>query len=150
MSPASNSRAVSVEAAALGLLALLALVPLAEVWRRSPDLRHGWAAALLMAYIWWERGGERPRTISPASDGSGRWWTAGLGAALVAVTLRFFLTPYPLWPAALWGYVGLLVGIAAAVEWRRAGRDGARWLLAPCILLVGALPWPAMFEQTVI
>lgn len=151
MSASESSRGVSVGTIALGLFALLALVPLAAVWRQSPDLRHGWAAALLMAYLWWERAGERPRAlVGEPTARTGGWWTAGLVAASAAVTLRFLLTPYPLWPAALWSYVGLLVGFAAAVEWRRAGLAGTKWLLAPCILLVSALPWPAIFEHAVI
>jgi exosortase len=102
-----------------------------------------------MAYLWWERSGERP--VSKPSGGAGFvWWGATLALVAAALPLRLFLTPYPLWTKALWAYLAVLAGTAALAEWRRAGFAGARWLLAPCILLVSALPWPAAFEQTVI
>ncbi len=149
MNSAPTSRGFPYTAAGLGILALLALVPLAEVWRQSPDLRHGWASALLMAYLWWERSTERPTTV-PRADHGAAWWIVGLVAAATALPLRLLLTPFPLWTTVLWAYVGLLACLAAAGEWRRAGPAGARWLLSPCILLASALPWPAFFEQSVI
>jgi Transmembrane exosortase (Exosortase_EpsH). len=151
MNASKITRGFPLEAAGFGLLALLALAPLAEVWRQSPDLRHGWAAALLMAYLWWERSGERPPALEhPARASAWWWWAAGVLLVLATFPLRLLLVPFPLWTTVLWAYVGVIVGLGALAEWRRAGGAGVRWLLAPCILLASALPWPAVVEQTVI
>jgi exosortase len=131
------------------VLAALALVPLAEVWRQSPDLRHGWAAALLIVYLWWERSAEQP-AARPREKLSPGWWILAVFMGLAALPMRLLLTPFALWPLMLWAYVALLVGGAALAAWLRAGWPGVRWLLAPCGILVSALPWPAGFETFVI
>jgi len=134
--------------ATAGLAGLL-LIPLAEVWRQSPDLRHGWAAALLVIYLWWERQAERPPAVVRERLAAG-WWCAAIMIGLLALPLRLLLTPFSLWTTILWAYTLLVLGAAAGAAWLRAGSAGVRWLLGPCIILASALPWPAGFEQGVI
>ncbi|MFA6289717.1 MAG: exosortase/archaeosortase family protein [Opitutaceae bacterium] len=149
MSEGPLLRATAVGFVATAGLAGVLLIPLGEVWRQSPDLRHGWAAALLVIYLWWERQAERPPTVSRERLGAG-WWVAAAAIGLMALPLRLLLTPFSLWTTVLWAYMLLVIGAAAMAAWLRAGREGAGWLLSPCIILASALPWPASFEQGVI
>jgi exosortase len=149
MSQVSPVRSPVLGLVATAGLAGLLLVPLAEVWRQSTDLRHGWAAALLVIYLWWERQGERPPMVLRERLGAG-WWIAAAAIGVLALPLRLLLTPFSLWPTVLWVYTLLVIATAAGAAWLRAGRAGVNWLLAPCIILVSALPWPASFEQGVI
>jgi len=134
--------------AAAGLAGLL-LIPLAKVWGQSADLRHGWAAALLVIYLWWERQAERPPVVTRERLSPG-WWVVAIMIGVAALPLRLLLTPFSLWTTILWAYALLVVGAAAGAAWLRAGRAGVRWVLGPCIILASALPWPASFEQGVI
>ncbi len=150
MSAVATPRSSWLGGVALLLLAVLLLVPLAEVWRQSPDLRHGWAAVLLMAYLWWERWTERPAPVRREGRLPATWWVLALLSAVLALPLRLLLVPFSLWTTALWAYTSILLAVAAAAAWLRAGWPGVRWLLAPCLILASALPWPASIEQTVI
>ena len=149
MSQASPLRSSMVEVVATVLLAGLLLIPLAEVWRQSPDLRHGWAAVLLVIYLWWERQAERPPVIFRERLTFG-WWGTALAIGLLALPLRLLLAPFSLWATIMWAYALLVALAAAGAAWLRAGWAGVRWLLAPCLILVSALPWPGSFEQGVI
>ena len=120
-------------------------MPLATAWNLATDLGHGWAAPLLMGYLWWERWGERPpwRPRPP-----GRIWWLGAGCAVaLALPLRLFLTPFPLWPALVWAYILLLCGLALAAAALLAGREGVRWLGGPLVILPAALPWGNEIEM---
>lgn len=149
MSASSIARSQTLAIVASALLAALALLPLAEVWRQSPDLRHGWAAALLAAYLWWERWAERP--VAVGRNGlTARWWLLAVALGVAALPLRLLLTPFPLWTMVVWAYVAVCLGAMAAAMWLRSGWAGVRWLLAPCVILLSALPWPSFFEQSAI
>ncbi len=129
----------------------LLLIPLAAAWSRSPDLAHGWAAPLLMVYLWWER---LPSGASSPGD-LGRGGLA-LGVVVVftivlsLVGLRLFLEPFPLWPVVLILYALGLLTLGGLFVYRHGGRAWAMWLLAPCIVLVGAVPWPGLVDQLLI
>jgi exosortase len=145
MKPAGAAAAAWVGA---GLLVLLAAIPLAAAWRLAPDLGHGWAAPLLIAYLWWERWNERP-AIVPGRVSPGAWIAAALVAAL-ALPLRLFLTPFPLWPTLVWSYLALLAAVALGGAGLLAGRPGVRWVAGPLIILAAALPWGTQLEQHLI
>ncbi|HSH93701.1 MAG TPA: hypothetical protein VK968_06115, partial [Roseimicrobium sp.] len=100
MSGPSLGRAPWVGLVATAGLAGLLLIPLAAVWRQSPDLRHGWAAALLVVYLWWERQGERPVAVARERVASG-WWLVALLIVLAALPLRLLLTPFSFWTTIL-------------------------------------------------
>jgi exosortase len=134
--------------AAAGLAALL-LVPLSAVWLQSPDMHHGWAAGLLMIYLWWERWSERPLPIDRTPSRMAGWMLV-IGFGLLALPLRLLLAPFPLWPTIVWAYVILLLAAGTLAIWFRSGWSGVRWFLAPCLILVSALPWPSLIEQRVI
>ncbi|MBI2512688.1 MAG: exosortase/archaeosortase family protein [Opitutae bacterium] len=134
--------------AAAGIGAAL-LVPLAHAWQLGTNLGHGWLAPFLAGYLWWERWTERPASQA-------RPFPLALGVALAVLLaalllpLRLLLTPYPLWPLGLATYALALVGGALVAAFLVAGRDGVRWLGAPLIVLVAALPWPTAIETQVI
>jgi exosortase len=138
---------------AAGWLALAALAscwlwPVSVSWRTAPDLGHAWAVPVLMAYLWWERWGERPVAIVRTI----RWWwlvAAGIlaGGQLV---LRLLLTPFPLWPMLLAIYTGLFIVTAGLGAWLWAGRRGVAWVLGPTLLMFSALPAPSLFETAII
>ncbi|HXC63712.1 MAG TPA: exosortase/archaeosortase family protein, partial [bacterium] len=128
--------------------AALLAVPLSRAWKIAPDLGHGWAAPLLVAYLWWERWAERP-ALRPGRISPLGWALAGTAVA-VALPLRLLLTPFPLWPALVWAYALLLVGLALGAAALLAGRPGAKWLGGPLIVLAAALPWGTQLEQHII
>ncbi|GAB5561657.1 MAG: hypothetical protein SynsKO_33040 [Synoicihabitans sp.] len=138
---------------AMAIFATLLLVPLARVWEVAPDIAHGWAAPILVAYLWWERWSERPSLHTPAPNplhSANRWFLAAMGLALLAIPLRLALTPFPIWPAALIGYLGILLIIALLITHRFWGKKGVVWLAGPLTLLPGVMPWPSIFERNVI
>ncbi len=130
--------------------ATLAFVaPLSTTWSVAPDLGHAWVVPILMAYLWWERWHERPHLESRAVL-SPVWWIATLAFAALHLFIRLFLTPFPLWPAALLAYTLLLAGSVLAATWLVAGARGIRWVAGPLILLAGALPVPSAIENALI
>ncbi len=132
------------------VLTALLLIPLARVWELAPDLGHGWAAPILMAYLWWERWDSRPVLKSEfESVGLSSWLILALLFALI-IPLRLILTPYPLWPLALTLYLGLLVGLVLYVAGRLSGATGVRWLAGPLSILIGVIPWPGAVERVLI
>jgi exosortase len=139
--------AVAVWGGAIGLAVLL-LVPLTTTWKIAPDLGHGWAAPLLIGYLWWERWGERP-AWHPRPPGR-TLWVLSAAAVAVAIPLRLLLTPFPLWPALVWAYALLLVGFALAGAALLAGRPGVSWLGKPLLILAAALPWGNELEQHIV
>jgi exosortase len=146
--PASGIGRVVPILAGAGLTALL-LAPLFVAWQQSADLGHGWAAPLLIGYLYWERWPLRPPARGLTGLGWG-WWPAAGAVALAALPLQLLLIPYPLWPALLWAYALLMAAIALAAAWLVAGWPGVRWLGGPLIVLAGALPWPAQLDVTLI
>lgn len=133
---------------AIGGLIALWLLPVSVAWKYSPDLGHAWAVPLLMAYLWWERWGERP--VAGGGGVSRRWWLPAVGAIALELPLRLLLTPYPLWPMLLFGYTLLFVAIALAGAWLLAGRAGLRWVAGPLVLLFSVLPVPSLVENAIV
>ncbi|HWA85150.1 MAG TPA: exosortase/archaeosortase family protein [Opitutus sp.] len=148
-SPATRSGARLVVPVGAAVLALCWLLPVTVSWRTAPDLGHAWAVPLLMAYLWWERWGERPplavRNRLPLAC-----WLLMLGLAIIDLPLRLLLTPYPLWPMLLLGHALVFAGIALLAAWLLAGRPGVGWIGGPLILLVSTLPVPSYLENAVI
>lgn len=134
---------------AAALWGAIVLVPLMAVWTQAQDLGHGWAVPVLVAYLWWERWEQRPSGIA-RDHLSVRWWLGAILLAVLALPFRLLLTPFPLWPAAVMGYVAVLVAVALGGAWLAAGRAGLRWVGGPLILLLGAVPWPSTFEFRVV
>lgn len=130
------------------VLAACALIPLSAAWKLAPDLGHGWAAAILMAFLWFERWAARPR-LAPVNPGWAGWLLL-IAAAGVIVPLRLLLTPYPLWPGALLAYLAALLLLLACGVWLMAGGAGLRWVAAPLIVLLGAVPWPGLIDRGII
>jgi exosortase len=145
---ADNIRSLALWLGVAGWVALL-IGPLSKAWALAPDLGHGWAAPLLIGYLFWERWRERPAARSSLGLGWA-WWLGCAGLAVAALPLQLLLEPYPLWPALLWVYTALLVGASLAACGHFAGRAGIRWLGGPLTVLMGALPWPAQLDQNVI
>lgn len=137
--------------AALTIAGLL-FVPLARAWELAPDLGHGWAAPILMAYLWWERWSARPTVTGPEPKRPlAGWVIAVVACALVlSVPLRLLLTIYPVWPMVLALHVAILVGLTLWVAHRHFGARGMRWVGGPLVLLPGVLPWPGVIERAVI
>ncbi len=134
--------------ATLGLATAL-LLPLANAWHTATDLGHGWLAPILLAYLWWERWGERP-TLRPAQTRLAAWTAGFIALAGLLVPVRLLLTPYPFWPVAVTLFCGLIVAGALTLAALLAGRAGVRWLGAPLVLLLAAVPWPGFIENTII
>ena len=133
-------------------LALL-LLPLSRAWSLAPDLGHGWAAPLLIAFLWWDRWNDLPAVELTRRP----WWLSGPSLALgtiallaALVPLRLLLTPFPLWPAVLWLHTLLLVIAAGGLMALRRGPAGLRWLIGPLVVLPGVIPWPGVIEQNLI
>ncbi len=139
--------------AALWFGALAATVsfvaPLSNTWSVAPDLGHAWVVPILMAYLWWERWHERPH-LNLRAGVAPLWWIAALVFAATHLFVRLFLTPFPLWPAALLLYTLLLAGAILAAAWLVAGSRGVRWIAGPLVLLAGALPVPSAIENALI
>ncbi|MDP1579399.1 MAG: exosortase/archaeosortase family protein [Candidatus Didemnitutus sp.] len=135
--------------ALIALQSGLVLVPLSVAWKLSSDAGHSWAVPLLMGYLYWERWAERP-VGRPAP--SFPWWGGVVLAlaVLVAVPLRLFLEPYPLWPALLASYVGLCAGMVALFAWLAGGRAWLVWVAQPMLLLLAGLLWPGFVQRELI
>ncbi|QYM79066.1 exosortase/archaeosortase family protein [Horticoccus luteus] len=133
---------------ALAAAALL-LGPLSRAWALAPDLGHGWAAPMLIAYLWWERWPQRPGLRAARAVGAGSWVALGV-CLMVALALRLLLTPYPLWPVAVIVYTALLIGLALVAAAQVAGAAGVRWLGGPLLVLIAVLPWPGAVERALI
>ncbi|MFH1497769.1 MAG: exosortase/archaeosortase family protein [Verrucomicrobiota bacterium] len=134
--------------AATGLAALL-LIPLARAWQQAPDLGHGWAAPLLIAYLLWERWPDRPALVRRHVP----LWTTGpfLVITLTALlALRLLLESYPLWPMAMLFYVSLLAALALGTARLLAGAKAVRWIGGPLLMLAAVIPWPTTVETSVI
>jgi exosortase len=127
----------------------LILIPLSAAWALAPDLGHGWAAPLLIGYLYWERWAERP-IVRPQSKLGWTWWLAAPFLAVVTLPLQLLLVPYPLWAALVWGYEAILIGTTLAAAGRLSGAPGVRWLGGPLIILAGAVPWLTQIDQHVI
>lgn len=130
-------------------LAGLWLIPAATAWHLAPDLGHAWAVPVLMAYLWWERWGERPMLDDRA--GTARRarvvLLTTLGAlGLLELPLRLLLTPFPLWPMLLATFTLLFAGVALAGAGLLGGAAAVRWVGGPLILLLSALPIPSLAE----
>jgi exosortase len=134
--------------AAGAVAAAVWLAPLSRAWSASADLGHGWAVPLLMAYLWWERWGERPARAARAPRGAWGWALPALLA--VHLLLRLCLTPFPLWPGAVLAYTLVMAGAATAGAWLLAGWPGVRWFAPPLLLLASALPLPSSFVSAII
>lgn len=132
----------------ISLLGALMLVPLSTAWSLAPDLGHGWAAVILMGYIWWERWEQRP-ALNPVSPGWIGWGLLVL-CSVAALPLRLMLTPYPLWPAVLLLYLGLLVVFLLYAAWLMGGKAAMRWVAGPLIILIGVVPWPGVIDRWLI
>ncbi|HVW19653.1 MAG TPA: exosortase/archaeosortase family protein [Opitutaceae bacterium] len=149
----TRSRAGGTKAPWLGVgfvaLGALLLVALANAWQIAPDLGHGWAAPLLIGYLYWERAASRPRFGEGSAVGP-RGWIAAAAILACAPVLQLLLEPFPLWPLAVWLYAGLLAGAAVGAAALAAGRRGAVWVAAPLVLLPGALPWPSALNRWII
>ncbi|MEZ5415320.1 MAG: exosortase/archaeosortase family protein [Opitutaceae bacterium] len=126
-------------------LAGMALVVLSAAWSLAPDLGHGWAAVILIGFLWWDRWDRRP-PCKPRQPGAADWLVLMAGA-LLALPLRLLLTPYPLWPAPLLAYLAVLIGLALCAARMVAGRSGMIWLAAPLIVLAGVVPWPGAIDR---
>ena len=146
------SRTVTASAAVWWLvaavLAVLALIPLSAAWRLGTDLGHGWGAPFLAGYLYWERWRLRPAAEGTAPGWA--WWAGMAGLVACAVPLRFLLTPYPLWPAAVAAYVLILTAVGLGGAWLWAGWAGVKWVGGPLLVIGGTLPWPGQLEQRLI
>ena len=125
------------------------LLPLSRTWQLAPDLGHAWVVPFLMAYLWWERWDERPPAVVGHTTRI-RWWLWAAVLVAVHASLRLFLTPFPVWPAALALFTGTVVLTALTAAWLLGGRAGLRWLGGPLILVVSVLPMPTVFDLKVI
>jgi exosortase/archaeosortase family protein len=104
---------------------------------------------LLIAYLWWERWDERPALV-PRGPLRAGWWLSLPFLLAAHLLLRLFLTPFPLWPAALLAYTLLMAAAALVGAWLLAGWPGVRWLAPPLLLLASALPLPSSFQIAII
>lgn len=134
---------------AVVVLTAVTLSPLTAAWSQAQDLGHGWGIPLLAAYLWWERWDERPTSL-PRESLRLRGWIAAAVLFCAAVPLRLLLTPFPLWPAILAAYTGVMVAVMLGGAWLAAGAAGLRWAAAPLIMLPAALPWPSLLEAKLI
>ena len=130
-------------------LGALWLLPVSGAWENAPDLSHAWAVPLLMAYLWWERWGERPAPSARAPLRAGGWLLAA-ALGLLALPLRLLLTPFPLSPSLIVGYTALAGAAALTAAWFAAGRAGLRWTAGPLLLTLSAIPAPAMIQTSFI
>lgn len=126
-------------------LTLMLLTPLIKAWGVAVDLGHGWAAPLLIAYLYWERYDERPGPVVRASVGA-PWWAAAIFLGGLLVVLRLVVTPFPLWAAVMWLYVGVLVTLALGAAGLIGGWAAVRWVGGPLVIMAGALPWPYQID----
>lgn len=126
-------------------LAALWLLPLSRAWQIAPDLGHAWVIPLLIGYLYWERWDERPAVLARSALRPALWL---LAAALVLLhaTARVFLTPFPVWPAALILFSATLLTAALTSAALIGGRPALRWLACPLILLLAALPTPTFVD----
>lgn len=121
------------------------LLPLSRTWSIAPDLGHAWLAPVLMAYLYWERWDERPATIAREKISPALWLLAG--ALFLAHALsRVFLTPFPVWPAALVLFTATIASTAVTTAALTGGRAAARWLAGPLILVIAVLPAPTFID----
>ena len=133
----------------IGAQAGLMLVPLSAAWKLSPDTGHGWAVPMLMAYLYWERWSERPTGGSARKISMVAWIFLGVGV-VVALPLRLFLEPFPLWPAVLAAYVFVCAGLAAGTSWLAGGRVWLIWVARPMVVLLSAVLWPGIVQRSFI
>ncbi|HEX3728468.1 MAG TPA: exosortase/archaeosortase family protein [Opitutaceae bacterium] len=147
--PGASGAAARGLAIGLGALAALLLLPLGTAWQVAPDMGHGWAAPLLIGYLYWERLGGRPRFGGAGPLGARRWLAAAAILAL-ALPLQLLLQPFPLWPIVVWLYAGLLAAAAITAAGWSGGRRGAGWVAGPLVVLLAALPWPSALDHAVI
>lgn len=125
------------------------VAPLTATWTIAADLGHAWVVPLLMVYLWWERWHERPALAPRTRVGIAFWIVAFFGVVL-HLFVRLFLTPFPLWPAALLVYTLLLATFVLLGAWLLSGRAGLRWIAGPLVLALGALPVPSAIENALI
>lgn len=129
-------------------LAAAWLLPLHITWQSSPDLGHAWVVPLLMAYLWWERWDERPAiTARPVRAGL---WGLAVALALSHALWRLFLTPFPVWPAALALFTATLVTAVLVGAALVGGRSAVRWVGGPLVLLLVTMPIPSAVEVSLI
>lgn len=131
-----------------GLWLGLLLIPLSAAWSRSADLAHGWAAVFLMLHLWHER---LPSDV-PRPPRTRLGSRAVILVCLVAVVslLRLFLEPFPLWPGALTLHALALIALGGLAAYHFGGHIWVKWLLAPTLLIAGALPWPSVIDRAFI
>ncbi len=125
------------------------LRPLTAAWHEAPDLGHGWAAPVLMGFLWYERWAERPvwRARAPVGIVDG---VIAVGAVTADAGLQLFLVPYPLWSLALSAHVIVIVGLVLYAAAKLGGRAGVGWVAAPLGLLPAVVPWPAAIQSGII
>ena len=85
----------------------------------------------------------------PRSVSLGAWIFLGAGVA-IALPLRLFLEPFPLWPAVLAAYVTVCAGMVAGTAWLGGGRAWLAWVARPMIVLFAALLWPGIVQRSFI
>ncbi|MFA5265479.1 MAG: exosortase/archaeosortase family protein [Opitutaceae bacterium] len=134
---------------AVTALAIVWIIPLGVAWKLAPDLGHSWVVPVLMAYLWWERWGERPQLLAGPRPNL-LWWLLAVLLVLGHLPLRLLLTPYPLIPSLLAAYAALLAATVTIASYLVAGRAGVRWVAPPLLLTASMLPIPALIEQSIL
>lgn len=145
--PASDVWLITVALVALGTLIL---IPLGRAWQIAPDLGHGWAAPMLIGFLYWDRWHDRPAPIvGPRALGLSDLLVLGI-AVVASIPLRLILTPFPVWPMPLILYVSFVIGVGLFLINHRYGRPGLRWFGGPLIVLLGVVIWPGIIENNLI
>lgn len=146
---AANAAGRTLVLVAAAALAIEVVARMRPVWSEVPDHAFGWFVPLAVAYLVWERWNDRPATTPSPISPVVAWSVLAPAVAMLAV-LRLLLEPWPLWPAPLWLFTGIAVGLALGGIALAAGGARARHFAFPIAFVALALPWPSAIDTAVV
>lgn len=117
-------------------------------WSLNPQYGYGWSVPFLMLYLLWKRWPERPPASAPQSLGIPLFVFA---MCLVAFApLRFIGEANPDWRLLSWSLALVVVTMSILLVYFHGGANWVRHFAFPFLFFLVAVPWPTVFEQTLI
>ncbi|MEY2545334.1 MAG: hypothetical protein QOG48_451 [Verrucomicrobiota bacterium] len=117
-------------------------------WSLNPQYGYGWSVPFLMLYLLWKRWPDRPTAQTPRS--LGLCALLFVSCVLAFAPIRFVAEANPDWRLLSWALALLGVTMSILLVYLHGGASWVRYFAFPFLFFLVAVPWPTVFEQTLI